>query len=411
MAFVKHSVLSCAIAGGSLVATLSDAQALHEFGDNLSDVDPAWFTGLPPVDEPASAALPAKQTLGGVTAYTSREMFIADFPGLTFQSFASPTCSSLTGFPGPLNATRSNVCYTHGAILPGVTFRDDPPNNSGGGSPNGLVFFPVGVSGLSSSWVGANTYADRFVILFDPPVSSVGMDLATVYETYPLRIRVFNSNNGLMHEETLPSVGSAGAFYGVHATPKIAKIDLEANRDGGVAGAEGLTGIFYEGPRCNSTPQTIPDNFPSGVNSTIIVPDSFIITDVNVRLTATHSWVGDLKFTLQHEGVSVSFYDRPGVPPSKIGCPGDDLPGVWSDDEGGSGAWETGCTNTAPAFFPAGRYTGGPLSVFDWQNATGVWRLNVSDNAQGDTGTLRNWCLEFNTSTSPVIFKDGFEVP
>jgi len=161
---------------------------------------------------------------------------------------------------------------------------------------------------------------------------------------------------------------------------------------------------------CYSGLLPIPDNTSEGVNSTITIPDSLTITDVNVKLTVSHQWVGDLKFTLSHGPLSVAFYDRPGYPETIYGCEAVNIPGAWSDDEGTSGAWETSCRSlSTPAYLTNGRYTSGPLSYFDGMDAAGTWTLNASDHMDGISGLLQSWCLEFNTPDLPSIFKDGFE--
>jgi subtilisin-like proprotein convertase family protein len=138
----------------------------------------------------------------------------------------------------------------------------------------------------------------------------------------------------------------------------------------------------------------IPDNNPTGITSTITVPPSSnIVLDVDVQLTTTHSWAGDLAATLTHGAASSTFYDRPGVPTSTFGCSGDN-PTLTVDDEGTGGAVETSCTNTTVAYPPGVNYTpNNPLTVFDMLDVEGDWVLTISDNALGDTGTLNSWSI------------------
>lgn len=150
---------------------------------------------------------------------------------------------------------------------------------------------------------------------------------------------------------------------------------------------------------CSTTPIVIPDSNPTGANGTINFPDNVTITDLNVEISGTHSWVGDLIFTISHGATSVVFYDRPGVPNSTFGCSGDNLPGVVANDEGITGSFEESCVEEFPAYTPGGNYTNNnPLSAFDGQMTLGTWTLNVSDNAGSDTGTIQQWCIDFNTT-------------
>lgn len=150
---------------------------------------------------------------------------------------------------------------------------------------------------------------------------------------------------------------------------------------------------------CSNTVVGIPDNTPAGVNSAQSIANTGTLTDVNLQLNTTHTWVGDLIFTLTHNDTSTSVipFDRPGVPAAGAGCSGDNLPDIVLDDDGEGAPGtpvETSCLNINPAYTPNGYYTpNNPLSAFDGQDLSGTWTVNVSDNAGADTGTLNNWCL------------------
>lgn len=145
-----------------------------------------------------------------------------------------------------------------------------------------------------------------------------------------------------------------------------------------------------------ATPQvSIPDNDPAGVNDTITIPSSGTILDLDIMVNATHSWVGDLIFTVSHDGTAVSIIDRPGVPATTFGCSGDNID-VTVNDEGPDGNIETQCAN-APAIF-GDRVGADPphtslLAAFDGLDISGSWTLNVSDAAPGQSGTLVQWCV------------------
>jgi hypothetical protein len=166
---------------------------------------------------------------------------------------------------------------------------------------------------------------------------------------------------------------------------------------------------------CISPGLAIPDNNPPGVNSDMSIANGGTITDLNVSLVVTHTWVGDLRFTLTHvdTGTSRVIDDRPGYTGSGFGCSGDDIDAT-IDDEGVDGNVETQCDNL-PATH--GDLVGGDppsttlLAGFDGESLTGTWRLNASDNAGGDTGTVDEWCLvpAVTGGGSGLPFNDGFE--
>ncbi|HSH03486.1 MAG TPA: M4 family metallopeptidase [Anaerolineae bacterium] len=144
---------------------------------------------------------------------------------------------------------------------------------------------------------------------------------------------------------------------------------------------------------CSVPNVAIPDNNPAGIGDTITVANGSNILDLDVALTATHTFVGDLIFVLEHvdTGTVVTLIDRPGVPASTFGCNNDNLDGV-ADDEGVLTDIENHCNGTNPwvtgTFVPTEA-----LSAFDNESMAGDWTVTVSDNVGFDTGTLVEWCL------------------
>ncbi len=142
----------------------------------------------------------------------------------------------------------------------------------------------------------------------------------------------------------------------------------------------------YAGP-----PLSIPD-FGSLV-STIQVTEDLCIADLNLELDITHTFVGDLIVTLEHNGTAVTVIDRPGLSQYlPFGCPADNYVNLALDDEADGGLLEHLCMNnlaSPPSYFPLNR-----LAVFDGYSALGEWTLTVSDNFPQDVGVLNNWSIE-----------------
>ena len=144
---------------------------------------------------------------------------------------------------------------------------------------------------------------------------------------------------------------------------------------------------------CTVVNLAIPDNDPAGIDSVLNAPDNENLTVVNAYVRGVHTWVGDLRVRLTHPNgaTSVLMIDRPGYSGTGFGCSNDDFD-VWLDDFGTDGPVEDQC------FLPPalrGRATPNEaMSAFNGLNAQGNWTLNISDNADGDTGTLNEWCLE-----------------
>ncbi|HSH14718.1 MAG TPA: choice-of-anchor J domain-containing protein, partial [Verrucomicrobiae bacterium] len=85
----------------------------------------------------------------------------------------------------------------------------------------------------------------------------------------------------------------------------------------------------------NGLPLAIPDNMPAGASSTATVAGvPGPITAVSVAVNTTHTWVGDLVFTLTSPtGTVITLLDRPGVPAGTFGCNNNDVNVTFSDGQ------------------------------------------------------------------------------
>ncbi len=154
---------------------------------------------------------------------------------------------------------------------------------------------------------------------------------------------------------------------------------------------------------------SIPDNLSTGVNVNLPVSTSGRISDLNFRFNTgagacnatpgntnaavDHTFVGDLVFRLTAPGgfPSATFMERRGGTRENI-CT------TSIDDDGNFPALST-ITNQTGQFI-SGNFspeTTGRLSRFDGESPQGTWVLNVSDNANDDTGFLRRFALEITT--------------
>lgn len=141
---------------------------------------------------------------------------------------------------------------------------------------------------------------------------------------------------------------------------------------------------------CSAPGVAIPDNTPAGIGDGLMVADSGILTDLNVTLDVTHTWVGDLIVTLEKNGTSIALMDRPGFTGAGFGCGEDDISATF-DDAGGAPVedeCDTGGVAIMGTLIPQEA-----LSTFNNTSLAGDWTLSISDNAGFDTGTLDMWCL------------------
>ncbi len=141
-------------------------------------------------------------------------------------------------------------------------------------------------------------------------------------------------------------------------------------------------------------------NTISTVNSTIDIPFTGTVTDVNIKnLDITHTWIEDLEVTLgDPAGNSAILYDHT--------CGQDDDIFLTYDDDGSpfDCAQRTSGSTVAPVQ---------NLSTFNAMDLNGVWDLEIHDEANQDGGILNSWTLEIcftgscELNVSKLNFDDG----
>ena len=119
-------------------------------------------------------------------------------------------------------------------------------------------------------------------------------------------------------------------------------------------------------------PLSITDN--NTTTSYIEINDAYCIGDVDIELDLLHTFLGDLEVDVTSpEGTTVRLHDR-------TGGSADDLH-MYYDEQGGD-------------------MPDGPGSLADWEGeiVTGTWRMDVTDNAGVDQGSLEHWALKIASS-------------
>lgn len=141
----------------------------------------------------------------------------------------------------------------------------------------------------------------------------------------------------------------------------------------------------------------------NSVTTTINVPDSFTITDLDVMLDISHTWVGDIQVQLTSpSSTTVVLIDRPGRPTSSnCGFSANNI-NTTLDDESSNGSVENADPPTGASYTPEN-----PLSAFDGENSSGVWTLTVIDKVDMDTGVLNSWGLIFTAPPAPPSDADA----
>ena len=154
------------------------------------------------------------------------------------------------------------------------------------------------------------------------------------------------------------------------------------------------------------------DNGVSSIGSALNVTNGGAISDLNITIDMSHTWVGDLIFTLSHNGTDVAVFDQPGLPGSTYGCNGSDIT-VTLDDQSSTDV-EGICAGSAPTI--DGNYRpNNSLSAFNGLDSSGSWALRIEDRyTAADAGTLNSWSLEIcaeSDGTGPIPTATNTPVP
>jgi subtilisin-like proprotein convertase family protein/N-acetylneuraminic acid mutarotase len=154
---------------------------------------------------------------------------------------------------------------------------------------------------------------------------------------------------------------------------------------------DGILSVSYV--YTNSTPVAIPDSTCAAgnyVTSTINIPDSFLIGDLNVGLWIAHTYRGDLEVRLRApDGTTlVQLIQDPDA--------GADNVNALIDDSSPNAPDAVNHTAPPPYYYAWWRATGN-LSNFTGLNAQGTWTIEACDDAGGDIGTITNWTLFFES--------------
>lgn len=132
---------------------------------------------------------------------------------------------------------------------------------------------------------------------------------------------------------------------------------------------------FVEGP----LPRPIPDNNPSGVDITLVVPEPAGLADyIGVAISLQHGRASDLYVTLSKAGTTVLLFAEEGGQAELFGTyeVRDDAPHFLGDPP-------------TPNPIPPGLYRPrSPLSAFAGQPLGGRWTLRVRDRAPGGFGAV-----------------------
>ncbi|MDZ4764048.1 MAG: matrixin family metalloprotease [Chloroflexota bacterium] len=333
--------------------------ALHEIGHSIGLLhEPTTLAVMNPTYNSALTGLEPDDVAGAVSIYGSNPT--TTLPPLLAISFTPSAVEQNLVSGGAMQIVVTNPNST--TALTGIVV--DLP------LPTGIESVPAT---LAHNCTGATPNVTATVLRLE------NFALGTV-DQCSLTIKITGTGFGTFQNVATATANETGATAGQSATTALRVIQPATGAYCATTHDPTWTGAL-----------AIPDAVGS-VASTIIVPDSGVLADLDVRVNITHTYVGDLDVTLTHNGIPIRLLDSPnnagGI------CSGNNV-FIAFDDEA-SGSAQLSCTNstTVDAYTAGAVYRPAQvLSGFDDQSVSGNWELRVSDAVNTDVGHLVNWCL------------------
>ena len=239
---------------------------------------------------------------------------------------------------------------------------------------------------------------------------SVSVNLSSMGSATSIAIQIDPDAGGPLTATTVQTVTAAGNYgpFGSYTSASPVNVVLVHNlysqcnlafnnfvKDCNAPGAG--CGLFT-----NSTATTITDNATS--TSTIVVPsqNGATLTDLNVYVNLTHSYISDLRLSLTSPaGTVINLIASPGVCGNNVNM------NVEFDQTGANGAVGVTCPLNNLFVIPAASLAG-----FNGQLFQGTWTLTLVDAIAQDAGVLNSWCLiptllSPTVRVSPKVFLEG----
>ena len=156
--------------------------------------------------------------------------------------------------------------------------------------------------------------------------------------------------------------------------------------------------------QAQNLPVAITSDAPTSVSSTISISENLVITDINVGVDISHTYVPELIATLTSpNGVSITLMQDACY--VEEAYPIQDINTVFDDD--GS---DLICGSLSPVVSGTIRPQLGTLDIINNQSTQGDWILSIEDIYAGDGGSLDNFTLEISTD-GPYVNRAPIALP
>ena len=229
---------------------------------------------------------------------------------------------------------------------------------------------------------GTNNVADpgETVGLYVPIMNSGALEAKGIQAKLTTTTPLVSIGNGVT---TYPDIATGAATenaspFSIAVAPSfkcgdVMKLTLDLSFDGGPITQKKFdidlgTGVAVKVEKGTEPNLAIPDNSAAGITSNVTIEGATgnVTTNFQLTIDIAHPYIGDLKVTLESpRGTKVQLH-------SKTGGNTDNIVGTYP-------------TTLTPAE-SLSKLVGEPLN--------GQWKLIVSDNANGDKGTLKKWIIQ-----------------
>ena len=146
-------------------------------------------------------------------------------------------------------------------------------------------------------------------------------------------------------------------------------------------------GVLVLNSIAQDTPGLIIEDLNT-VSTTINISQDVAITDLNLRLDISHTFVEDMIITLTSPGGTAASVVYNGA---ANGCSGDNLMTLLDD----ASINALVCNLGGNAFPEVDYMPSNPLSIFNGEFSQGDWTLSIEDTFSSDQGVLNSWALEY----------------
>lgn len=327
------------------------------------------------------------------TTYTFNYSALGGFSGTTtFSATGTPAGATVSFSPATMSSASGLVTMTVGNLASATS-----------GNYNIAV---TGTSGATTSTVPFYLYLGLPNVTLSTPVNAAtaqNVTLALAWAvnpsatSYDVQVSLnsafttlFSSGNVASNSYNLSGLASGTTYYW-RVAPKNASC----------TGTFGTPFSFTTGTVSCATfnsanvPVTIPTTVAT-VTSTLNVASGSTISDVNVTVNITHTWINDLTLTLTSPtGTAVQLVVNPCSPNASV----NNIAATF--DDSGIAIVCANSPGISGTVLPAQA-----LSAFNGQNPVGTWTLSVADAFNQDGGSLNSWSINL-CSIAPLSVEEN----